>query len=65
MVLVYSSIESLQVVHGRSGSVALFLWNVVLANAALFVADGAVVRRAERRALFLSIVVDMLAFQAF
>lgn len=49
-------------IQGRSGSVALFLWNVVLASAARRVAEGAAVRSAERKALFLSIVVDIVAF---
>jgi hypothetical protein len=47
------------IVQGRSGSVALFLWKVVLANAALLVAEGAA-DRIERRALVLSIVVDIV-----
>jgi hypothetical protein len=47
------------IVQGRSGSVALFLWKMVLANAALLVAEGAA-DRIERRALVLSIVVDIV-----
>lgn len=47
-------------IHGRSGNVALFLTNVVLANAALFAAIGALARRALCNARFLSIVVDIV-----
>ena len=49
------------ILQGKSGNVALFLWNVVPANAALLVVEEAVVRRAERRALFLRREVDMFA----